>query len=981
MKKLFIITALMALAVNGAAQEIHYDFSVINSTGYELFYRIVDEQNHWVEITYPCQNGDNYYWGYDKPEDKLILADTITHQGTDYYLIAIGDHAFCGCTGLRGALEFPETIQSIGAGAFKGCSNLNGSLVLPESIRRVEDETFSGCASFSGKLILPDSIQYVGNQAFLGCSGFSGMMMLPETLAFVGDEAFKGCSGINAISVKATALPTTSDDAFNDIPTWITVNVPYHMKEAYQSASGWSRFASHTVEKSVWTGNAEPWTYGSGTDDDPFLIESAENLAWLAKSVNKTRVRIDTIVDMAGFYYLQYSFNDVYVYQDTCFRLVIDIDLGKSNGSAWDPIGNCHFIDPDEYEAELWQIHSPHHQHFNNMDYNWYYTYFSGQFDGNGHVVSQAHYLTSFPYLQYSYESGYRIGFFGLLDHAVVQNLTFNNLEATPYYDYTTGGVAGSAFNSTISNCHLSGTIKGGTCGGIVGTAQKCRIEACSVRVDIKAMTAGGVVGVLENDSTNDFITGVFDCSFVGQTQQPSLTGGVVGICRGVSGESKGNIHIMNSFSRGKLYRVCPDPDHYTEHGKFVLGGIIGEVSNVDTLFILNCYNNDTIYTVKANNGDSQYYGGGILAYADANTTLVIKNCYHVGPITTQYKGGILVQNTNMTIVRNSFFDQAVAPDNGFGLPLESDYMKTEAFVSLLNNGSTVFKMDTEPYENGGYPVFGIDGLIFVGAEWYYEIQNDNGSVTYQHLEYAADTTIGTTRPKIIVRTNTIYDRDDFTETTHEYVYEENGVVYWWNKELQTFTVLYDFGAEVGDEWEIKVGTESITMHVDNVEYYEYEGRSYRMLHVSDPENLFSGDIVCGIGHLTSFFPEKLMNRGKGYRVENLRCFWVDGTMVFKMGDEDCDAVYEKYHHGIDDEPGESGLAVYPNPANDVLFVEMHGRASQPTPTYRITNLMGQTVIQGRITAETQEIDIVDLPVGMYFITIDGATQKFVINR
>ena len=73
---------------------------------------------------------------------------------------------------------------------------------------------------------------------------------------------------------------------------------------------------------------------------------------------------------------------------------------------------------------------------------------------------------------------------------------------------------------------------------------------------------------------------------------------------------------------------------------------------------------------------------------------------------------------------------------------------------------------------------------IALGSEWYYTLEWDNGDITYQHLEYTADTTIGNERPKIIVRSNTIYDRDEVTEVTHEYVFERNGKVYWWNKDL-----------------------------------------------------------------------------------------------------------------------------------------------------------------------------------------------------
>jgi len=262
--------------------------------------------------------------------------------------------------------------------------------------------------------------------------------------------------------------------------------------------------------------------------------------------------------------------------------------------------------------------------------------------------------------------------------------------------------------------------------------------------------------------------------------------------------------------------------------------------------------------------------------------------------------------------------------------------------------------------------------------EWYYEIEWDDGSVTYQHLECAGDTTINNERPKVIVRSNTHYDRDTITEVTHEYIYEENGFVYWWNKDLEEFTILYDLTANVDDEWEIMVGMESLTMHVDAVRYIEYEGRTYRTMTVSDPENLFSGDIVCGIGHLTSFFPERLMNRDKGYRVEGLRCYWVEGKLVFKIGDADCDAIYSELQ-GLDETTDNAVFAVYPTPTNNVLFVETRFIASQPT-AYRITNLTGQTLLQGHITAENQQIDVESLPAGMYFISVGGQTVKFVVK-
>ena len=269
-------------------------------------------------------------------------------------------------------------------------------------------------------------------------------------------------------------------------------------------------------------------------------------------------------------------------------------------------------------------------------------------------------------------------------------------------------------------------------------------------------------------------------------------------------------------------------------------------------------------------------------------------------------------------------------------------------------------------------------------SEWYYTLEWDNGDITYQHLEYAADTTIGNDRPKIIVRTNTIYDRDEFTEITHEYILEEGNVVYWWNKDLEEFTTLYDYNAEAGDEWEIKVGTESILVHVDSVGVFEYEGDTRKMLHISDAGDLFSGDIVVGYGHMTSFFPERLMRQDADFTVNGLRCYWVGDALLYHNGDEDCDAIYSELHGVEENGPstGSGTFVVYPNPTNNILFVETRLITSLPDQTaYRITNLMGQTLLQGSINAETQQINIEPLPAGMYFISVGERTLKFVVNH
>ena len=74
------------------------------------------------------------------------------------------------------------------------------------------------------------------------------------------------------------------------------------------------------------------------------------------------------------------------------------------------------------------------------------------------------------------------------------------------------------------------------------------------------------------------------------------------------------------------------------------------------------------------------------------------------------------------------------------------------------------------------------------------------------------------------------------------------------------------------------------------------------------------------------------------------------------------------------------GLMVYPNPTDGFLVLETQGIASLQEQTYCISNLMGQVLLQGQITAERQRIDVTRLAEGMYFISIGDRARKFVVN-
>ena len=69
------------------------------------------------------------------------------------------------------------------------------------------------------------------------------------------------------------------------------------------------------AQLSIWNGSSDIWTKGAGTEASPFLIESAEQLAFISDMVN----------------------GGVTTYENTYFKLMTNIDL---NNQVWVPIGN-----------------------------------------------------------------------------------------------------------------------------------------------------------------------------------------------------------------------------------------------------------------------------------------------------------------------------------------------------------------------------------------------------------------------------------------------------------------------------------------------------------------------------------------------------------------------------------------------------------------------------------------------------------------
>lgn len=69
-------------------------------------------------------------------------------------------------------------------------------------------------------------------------------------------------------------------------------------------------------------------------------------------------------------------------------------------------------------------------------------------------------------------------------------------------------------------------------------------------------------------------------------------------------------------------------------------------------------------------------------------------------------------------------------------------------------------------------------------------------------------------------------------------------------------------------------------------------------------------------------------------------------------------------------------ISVYPNPAGDDIIIKVH--SSLVGSSYRVTDLYGRSLLNGKLNYETETIPIKELNAGFYFIRVgDSAWQRF----
>ena len=332
---------------------------------------------------------------------------------------------------------------------------------------------------------------------------------------------------------------------------------------------------------------------GTGTASDPYLIETAEQLAYLSYMV----------------YSGSASVIDKYYYYGVYFKQTADIDL---SAHYWQPIGI-------EYDRNGTQT-----QH-----------YFSGIYDGDGYTLSGI-YTPEGSDNAYSYQ-----GLFGYVygrsstNKAEIKNVGVVNFNIQGY-NYVGGVVGYTGYNTTITNCYNTASVTGSEyVGGIAGYADST-ITNCYNKGSVtgSGFYVGGIVGDASSSST------ITNCYNTGSVTGSSIyVGGIVGYADSYSNITNcyntGSVAGSSSYVGGIVGNVfntmitnCYNTGVVS--GRSSVGGIVG---NASSSTITNCYNTGSV------TGSSSSVGGIV---GDVSSYSTITNCYNTGSVTgSSYVGGI----------------------------------------------------------------------------------------------------------------------------------------------------------------------------------------------------------------------------------------------------------------------------------------------------------------------------------------------------
>lgn len=429
---------------------------------------------------------------------------------------------------------------------------------------------------------------------------------------------------------------------------------------------------------------AAPASGGSGTEADPYLIATAQDLADFRDAVNGSAKKSTSKL---------------------CAKLTANIDLSTLGDRDWTPIG--------------------------------YYTgysdcvYYGGTFDGGGFTISGLKIKSTKPYQ----------ALFGYVKGGIIKNLTVaGSVETSTTSSAYAAGIVGYGNPVTMEKCTNQVTVnvtqKGYAAGVVAYAGTGSTIKGCTNQGNISGV-GDCVGGILATGTGTTVISRCINSGEIISTGKPGSynysVGGIAGSLSSSTVELCGNTGTVTSTlkrtagivgSFGGTMTKCFNSGSIT--GIYASGGIVGGFA-AKNASVTDCYNTGSILcnAPTAPYSDSNTKGvGGIVGDPGSTSSAdcTVKNCYNAGTITNADAattditvGGVIGSSSAKNysgevaglITAENCYYLAANGLNGDGANAEAVGVTSKTAEELKASGMAALLGGSYIDQAGGYPMLG----------------------------------------------------------------------------------------------------------------------------------------------------------------------------------------------------------------------------------------------------------------------------------
>lgn len=448
---------------------------------------------------------------------------------------------------------------------------------------------------------------------------------------------------------------TVTVDGKENGPFYVTYN---NAKRTYVVDSKYE--ISDAPDKAKGSGNL---TDGDGTEANPILIQSVEDLATLSKKLNDS----GNLYNFDGKYLslntdLDFDYRGSYINPDRT-------DFGDINGNGT--------VEPLITEMTTEKGFLPCNNE-DNTDLR-----FKGIFNGNNYSINNL----------YENRNGNE-GLFGTTDTTTIKNLKLKDVNIISSGSYV-ASIIGQIYNNiTIDNCTVSGNIdtkgySGGLIGYMNGTSDS-KITNCinNINISFAGGSVGGIASGTNSKSPNNLL--IENCKNNGSiiskdtSNLPSYTGGIMGDL--YNSWHGGNIDVKNCENNGKIV------------GGGHVSGIMGRGAGGKIEY---CRNYGNIYGETGT--------GGIIGYNEENGTIV-ENSINIGNIFAySYMGGIVGNAMGISSISYCTNSGNILKNNEYTYSYPPDKIDSAAGIAGCDSNNISYCYNTGTVE-GYSDIGGITG-------------------------------------------------------------------------------------------------------------------------------------------------------------------------------------------------------------------------------------------------------------------------------